>query len=115
MLPYFGETAEDNWLLTYPTCQVAVNKDIEKDDKKSEAVSRVLEAMFSEEGQRHVATDSAVLSYNKNVNIEINDVFSQVKDCIDRNHLYMRLASTEVFAVSKNVVQKMITGEYGAK
>ncbi|MGN0688644.1 MAG: 5'-nucleotidase C-terminal domain-containing protein [Oscillospiraceae bacterium] len=115
MLPYFGETAEDNWLLTYPHCQVAVNKAVEQDAKKTEAVSRVLEAMFSEEGQRHVATDNAVLSYNKNVNIEINDVFSQVKDCIDRNHLYMRLASTEMFAVSKNVVQKMITGEYGAK
>lgn len=115
MLPYFGETAEDNWLLTYPTCQVAVNREVEQDDKKTDAVIRVLEAMFSEEGQRHVDTDNAVLSYNKNVNIEINDVFSQVKDCIDRNHLYIRLASTEMFAVSQNVVQKMITGEYDAK
>ena len=115
MLPYFGETSEDNWLLTYPYCQVAVNKNVEQDDKKTEAVSRVLEAMFSEEGQRHVATDKAVLSYNKNVNIEISDVFAQAKDCIDRNHLYMRLASTEMFAVSKNVVSKMIMGEYGAK
>lgn len=115
MLPYFGETSEDNWLLTYPYCQVAVNKNVEQDDKKTEAVSRVLEAMFSEEGQRHVATDKAVLSYNKNVNIEISDVFAQAKDCIDRNHLYMRLASTEMFAVSKNVVSKMIIGEYGAK
>lgn len=115
MLPYFGETAEDNWLLTYPTCQVAVNKSVEQDEKKLVAVMQILEAIFSEEGQRHTATDNAVLSYNKNVNIEINDVFSQVKDCIDRNHLYMRLASTEMFAVSKNVVQKMICGEYGAK
>lgn len=115
MLPYFGETSEDNWLLTYPYCQVAVNKEVEQDAKKTEAVSRVLEAMFSEEGQRRVALDNAVLSYNKNVNIEINDVFSQVKDCIERNHLYMRLASTEMFAVSKNVVQKMIAGDYGAK
>ena len=115
MLPYFGDTYDDNWLLTYPTCQVAVNKAVEQDNKKSDAVSRVLEAMFSEEGQRHVAMDNAVLSYNKNVNIEISDVFSQVRDCIDRNHLYMRLASTEMFAVSKNVVQKMITGEYSTE
>lgn len=115
MLPYFGDTSDDNWLLTYPTCQVAVNKDVEQDKKKSDAVSRVLEAMFSEEGQRHVAMDNAVLSYNKNVNIEISNVFSQVRYCIERNHLYMRLASTEMFAVSKNVVQKMITGEYGTE
>ncbi|MGN0632756.1 MAG: 5'-nucleotidase C-terminal domain-containing protein [Oscillospiraceae bacterium] len=115
MLPYFGETSEDNWLLTYPSCQVAVNKDVEKDDKKTEAVMKVLEAMFSEEGQRHVAVDNAMLSYNKNVDLEIGDEFSQVTDCIDRNHLYIRLASTEMFAVSKEIVHKMISGEYGAK
>ncbi len=115
MLPYFGETSEDNWLLTYPTCQVAVNKAVEQDVKKTEAVSRVLEAIFSSEGHIRVASNRAVLSYNKNLNIEISDVFSEVRDCIDRNHLYIRLASTDMFAVSKNVVTKMITGEYGAK
>lgn len=115
MLPYFGETAEDNWLLTYPTCQVAVNRTVAQDKAKNEAVMQVLEAMFSEEGQRHVAVDNAVLSYNKNVDIEINDVFSQVLDCISSNHLYIRLASAEMFSISKNVVQKMIHGEYGAR
>lgn len=115
MLPYFGETKEENWLLTYPTCQVAVNKDVAQNAKKNEAVMRVLEAMFSEEGQRHVAVDNAVLSYNKNVDMEINDVFSQVMDCIKGNRLYMRLASTEMFAVSRNVAQKMICGEYDAE
>lgn len=114
MLPYFGETEEDNWLLTYPNCQVAVNKSVAQDQKKNDVVIQILEAMFSEEGQRHIAVDNAVLSYNKNVNIEINDVFSQVKDCINRNHLYMRLASTEMFAVSKNVAHKMICDEYDA-
>lgn len=114
MLPYYGETSMDNWLLTYPSCQVAVNKDVAQDEKKNDAVMRVIEAMFSEEGQSRVAVDNAVLSYNKNVNIEINDVFSQVRDCINSNHLYIRLASTEMFAVSRNVAEKMIRGEYGA-
>ena len=115
MLPYFGETDQENWLLTYPTCQVAVNKDVEQNKAKTDAVMQVLEAMFSEEGQHCTASGGAVLSYNKNVNMEINDVFSQVMDCVNHNRLYMRLASTEMFAVSKNVVQKMITGEYGAR
>ena len=115
MLPYFGETSEDNWLLTYPTCQVAVNKSVGQNEKKTEAVMRVLKAMFSEEGQRIVATSNAVLSYNKNVNIELSDAFAQVEDCVHRNHLYIRLASTEMFSVSKYVVQKMIRGEYGAQ
>lgn len=115
MLPYFGETSEDNWLLTYPTCQVAVNQAVEQDTKKTDAVMRVLKAMFSADGQRKAATSSAVLSYNKNVHIELSDSFVQVEDCVRRNHLYMRLASTEVFSVSRSVVQKMIRGEYGAE
>ena len=47
--------------------------------------------------------------------MEINDVFSQVTDCINSNHLYMRLASSEMFAVSKDVVQKMIHGALDAE
>ena len=115
ILPYYGETSEDSWLLTYPTSQVAVNKAVEQDKEKSEAVNRVLEKMFSSDGHIRVASGHAVLSYNKNLDIEISDVFSQVRDCINRNHLYIRLASTDMFAVSKDVVQKMIVGEYGAK
>ena len=34
ILPYFGETSEDNWLLTYPMCQLAVSKKVEKDEAK---------------------------------------------------------------------------------
>ena len=115
MLPYFGETTEDNWLLTYPSCQVAINKNVGQDQEKNDSVMQVLEAMFSEEGQRHIAVENASLSYNKNVDMKISEVFSQVMECINSNHMYMRLASAEMFAVSKNVVQKMIHGEYDAK
>lgn len=115
MLPYFGETADDNWLLTYPMCQVAVNKNVEQDEAKKDAVMKVMEAIFSEEGQRRLASGTAVLSYNKNVNIEMSDALEFVKDCVERNHLYIRLASTEIFSISKDVVTKMINGEYDAK
>ena len=30
ILPYFGETEQDNWLLTYPMCQLAVSKKVEE-------------------------------------------------------------------------------------
>lgn len=113
MLPYFGETSEDNWILTYPILQMAVNKKVAEDKTKEEAVMKVLEATFSEEGQRRLASGNAVLSYNKDVNITISDVLAEVEECIDRNHMYIRLASTEIFAISKNVAHKMIKGEYG--
>lgn len=115
MLPYFGETAEDNWVLTYPMCQVSVSKKVEENSKKKEAVLQVLDAIFSEEGQRRMASGSSVLSYNKTVDIERDSSLDYVKDCIDRNHMYMRLASTEIFAISKNVVEKMIIDGLDAK
>lgn len=115
MLPYFGETSDSNWILTYPSFQVAVNQSVSQDKIKKDAVMQVLEAMLSDEGQKHVAAGSSVLTYNKNVDFHMSEVFSQIEDCINRNQMYMRLASTEMFAVSRNVVQKMIRGEYGAK
>ena len=115
MLPYFGETSEDNWLLTYPMCQLAVAKSVEEDEAKKNAVLEVLMAIFSEEGQKHVAAGTSVLSYNKEVKITPTASLEYVQDCIESNHLYMRLASTEVFAISQDVCHKMMRGEYDAK
>ena len=115
MLPYFGESSEDSWLLTYPHCQVAVNRQVEQDPEKNAAVQRVLNALFSQDGQSRLEPGSALLSYNKNVQTQLGSAFSLVQDCINRNHLYIRLASTEIFAVSENVVRKMIRQEYGAE
>ena len=115
ILPYFGETSDDNWLLTYPMCQLAVAKSVEADEAKKDAVLEVLMAIFSEEGQKHVAAGTSVLSYNKEVKITPTKSMEYVQDCIDSNHLYMRLASTEVFAISQDVSHKMMRGEYDAK
>ena len=115
MLPYFGETSQDNWLLTYPMCQLAVSKQVEQDAAKKAAVMEVLMAVFSDEGQKHVSAGTSVLSYNKEVKIDLSDSLLYVQDCIDSNHLFMRLASTEVFAISQDVGHKMMTGEYDVK
>lgn len=115
ILPYFGETSRDNWLLTYPMCQLAVSSRVEKDAAKKAAVMEVLLAIFSEEGQKHVAAGTSVLSYNKEVNITSSPSMEHVMDVIQSNHLYMRLASTEVFSISQDVGHKMMTGEYDAR
>ena len=115
ILPYFGETSEDNWILTYPMCQLAVSNKVEEDEAKKKAVMEILLAIFSEEGQKAVAAGTSVLSYNKEVNISASSSLRYSQDCIDSNHLYMRLASTEIFGVSQDVGHKMMTGEYDAK
>ena len=115
MLPYFGETAEDNWILTYPICQLAVARQVEEDAGKKEAVMDVLSAIFSDEGQKLLASGSSVLSYNKTVHVDMDKSLDYVQDCINRNHMYMRLASTEIFSISRDVARKMIAGEYNAQ
>ena len=115
ILPYFGETSRDNWVLTYPMCQLAVSKRVEEDEAKKEAIMEVLLAIFSEEGQKHVAAGASVLSYNKEVSIAPAPSLQYVEDCIDSNHLYVRLASTEMFAISQDVAHKMMSGEYDAQ
>ena len=115
ILPYFGETSEDNWILTYPMCQLAVSNKVEEDEAKKKAVMEILLAIFSEEGQKAVAAGTSVLSYNKEVNISASPSLQYSQDYIDSNHLYMRLASTEIFGVSQDVGHKMMTGEYDAK
>ncbi|MDO5144927.1 MAG: extracellular solute-binding protein [bacterium] len=115
ILPYFGETEQDNWLLTYPMCQLAVSHTVEQDEAKRKAVMEILMAIFSDEGQKHVAAGTSVLSYNKEVKIAPTPSLAYVQDCIKRNHLYMRLASTEVFGISQDVGHRMMVGEYDAK
>ena len=115
ILPYYGETSEDNWILTYPMCQMAVSSKVEEDEAKKKAVMEVLLAVFSEEGQKAVAAGTSVLSYNKEVNISSSPALWYAQEYIDSNHLYMRLASTEIFAVSQDVGHKMMTGEYDAE
>ena len=115
ILPYFGETSEDNWLLTYPMCQLAVSRKVEEDEAKKAAMMEILMAIFSEEGQKAVAAGTSVLSYNKEVNISSSPALQYAQEYIDSNHLYMRLASTEVFGISQDVGHKMMTGEYDAK
>lgn len=115
VLPYFGETSKDNWVLTYPMCQFAVSRTVEADDAKREAVMDVLAAVFSQEGQSAMASGATVLSYNKEVHVVPSESMRYAQECVDRNHLYIRLASTETFSVSKKVVSKMLAGELDAK
>ncbi|MGN1027708.1 MAG: extracellular solute-binding protein [Faecousia sp.] len=113
-LPYFGQNGEQ-WLLTYPAFQVALNKDLEKDRTRQEQALQVLRVMLSEEGQNSLARGQDVVSYSQNVNLELAPALENLKPYIQQNHLYIRIASNDFFSVSRDVVHKMITGEYDAR
>ncbi|MDD6213124.1 MAG: extracellular solute-binding protein, partial [Clostridiales bacterium] len=113
-LPYFGQDGQQ-WLLTYPEFQVALNKDLEKDEKRLKKAMQVLEVMLSEEGQNNFANGQDVISYAQNIDLQLSPYLDNLKPLINENHLYIRIASNDFFAVSMDVVTKMIQGEYDAK
>ena len=113
MLPYFGRGGEQ-WLLTYPAFQVALNRNLEADKTRRENALRVLRVMLSEEGQNVLAQGSDVISYSQNVQLTLSPELSNLTELIRQNHLFIRLASNDFFSVSKDVVQRMIRGEYDA-
>lgn len=113
MLPYFGDDGEQ-WILTYPSIHVALNKDLEKDEKRKEQALDVLQVMFSEEGQNVLARGADLMSYSRDVDLVLSPVLAELTSCMEQNHLYIRLASNDFFTVSMDVVKKMIEGEYDA-
>ena len=113
-LPYFGQNGEQ-WLLTYPAFQVALNKDLEKDSARKEKAMRVLNVMLSEGSQNNLAKGEDVITYSQNVNLELSPHLDNLVPLMQQNHLYIRIASNDFFAVSKDVITKMIQGEYDAK
>ncbi|MDD6073351.1 MAG: extracellular solute-binding protein [Clostridium sp.] len=112
-LPYFGQNGEQ-WLLTYPAFQVALNKDLEKNKMRQEKALRVLNVMLSEGAQNALARGEDVITYSQNVNLELSPYLDNLKPLIKQNHMYIRIASNDFFSVSKDVVTRMILGEYDA-
>ncbi|MDO4517437.1 MAG: ABC transporter substrate-binding protein [Bacillota bacterium] len=113
-LPYFGQNGEQ-WLLTYPQFQVALNKDLEKDEARQEKAMQVLSTMLSEEAQNILAQGGDVITYSQTIDLEMSPYLDNLKPLIEQNHLYIRIASNDFFSVSQDVVSRMIQGEYDAQ
>ena len=114
-LPFFSQNGE-TWLMTTPYFQIALNRDLEQDTARREKAMKVLNVMLSEEAQNRIVADGQdVLSYSQNVPLRLTEYMKDVRDVVEENHMYIRIASNDFFAVSKDVVSKMIAGEYTAK
>ena len=113
-LPHFGQNGE-SWLMTTPNFQVALNKNLENDESRCKKAMKVLNTMLSEGAQTELVNGQNVLSYSKNVPMKLSDHISNIKPIIEQNHMYIRIASNDFFSISKDVVSKMISGEYNAQ
>ena len=114
-LPFFSQNGE-KWIMTTPYFQVALNRDLEQDTARRSNAMKVLNVMLSEEAQNRIVADGQdVLSYSQNVPLRLTDYMKDVRSVVEENHMYIRIASNDFFAISKDVVSKMIAGEYTAK
>ena len=114
-LPFFSQNGE-KWIMTTPYFQIALNRDLEQDTARREKAMKVLNVMLSEEAQSRIVADGQdVLSYSQNVPLRLTEYMKDVRDVVEENHMYIRIASNDFFAISKDVVSKMIAGEYTAK
>ena len=113
-LPFFQENGE-KWIMTTPYFQVALNHDLTKDETRRKKAMKVLNTMLSEDAQNRIISDGQdLLSYSQEVDMQLTEYLKDIKPVIEENHMYIRIASSDFFSVSKDVVSKMISGEYDA-
>ena len=113
-LPFFSQNGE-KWIMTTPYFQVALNRDLEQDTARREKAMKVLNVMLSEQAQnRIIAAGQDVLSYSQNVPLRLTDYMKDARSVVEENHMYIRIASNDFFATSKDVVSKMIAGQLTA-
>ena len=113
-LPFFSQNGE-KWLMTTPYFQVALNRDLEQDATRRVKAMQVLHVMLSEGAQEQILADGQdLLSYSQNVSYHLTHTMEDVRSVVEENHMYIRIASNDFFAISQDVVSKMIAGEYDA-
>ena len=113
-LPFFQQNGE-KWLMTTPYFQVALNRDLTQDETRRQKAMKVLNTMLSEDAQNQIVYEGQdILSYSQDVDIHLTEYLKDVKPVIEENHMYIRIASNDFFSISKDVVSKMIAGEYDA-
>ena len=110
-MPYFGQTEQDNWYLTYPTFQIAASNKGMDDPEREKLILDIMTAMVDQQGQDHISYGKNMVPYKKDVTLELMPEMDNLKPYVEQNKLYIRLASNEMFRISKDVVQMILNGD----
>ena len=111
LVPYFGQTEQDNWYLTYPTFQIAASQKGMDNPERERLILDIMTAMVNQQGQDHISYGKNMVPYKKDVTLELMPEMDNLKPYVEQNKLYIRLASNEMFRISRDVVQMMLRGE----
>ena len=111
LLPYFGATENDNWYLTYPAFQIAASDKGMDNPEREKLILDIMTAMLNQDGQNHISYGKNMIPYNKDVTLELLPELENLKPYIEENKMYIRLASNDMFRISRDVVQMILKGE----
>ena len=111
LVPYFGQTEQDNWYLTYPTFQIAASQKGMDNPEREKLILDIMTAMVNQQGQDHISYGKNMVPYKKDVTLDLMPEMDNLSPYVEQNKLYIRLASNEVFRISKDVVQMILKGE----
>ena len=111
LVPYFGQTERDNWYLTYPTFQIAASQKGMDNPEREKLILDIMTAMVNQQGQDHISYGKNMVPYKKDVTLELMPEMSNLTPYVEQNKLYIRLASNEMFRISRDVVQMILCGE----
>ena len=101
-LPFFSQNGEQ-WIMTTPYFQVALNRDLEQDTARREKAMKVLDVMLSEEAQNRIVSEGQdILSYSQDVPLRLTDAMKDVRSVVEENHAH-RIASNDFFAISRTL------------
>lgn len=116
LLPYFGETDNDNWYFSTPGYSIAMNGKLKGAGKKEELALDIVRYMFGSDVMNAMADRiQSVVVYNKDVNVDVQDIFSNLIPYIESNHMYTYIRNDSVCRASCAAVQKMLAGDVDAK
>lgn len=113
VLPFFGGKGE-SWIYTYPSTKVALNSNLENYMERKEKALKVLGVMASDQGQKIIAKDENLFSYERDNDLQVSPYLNNLNEYVNQDHMYISMDSNEFFTISNDVVFKMIEGEYNA-
>ena len=112
-IPFFSQISDEAFINMTPSLNIALNKDLEKDQEKLDLALDVLDCMISEEGQKLIADGSGVISLNIDVPSMMEDV-PGLEDEISDNSVYIRYSAQKSFDASLEAVHGLLSGEMDA-
>ena len=76
--------------------QVALNRNLTKDETRRQKAMKVLNVMLSEDAQNRIVYDGQdILSYSQDVDTHLTEYLKDVRPVIEENHMYIRIASND--------------------